>query len=168
VSQLQGVVHDDTARAMLGVAGHAGLFAQSESVYRLARALLDCYHDAPSAPARALGLRSTTVRRFFQSPGIAGLPGTWGLGFDHPDPLLTGDAVYLISRIALVSAWRRTPGLHRLFAVDGSSPWLDRGVALEPSPCRVDRCCGVEQGGAASMLRPALHDAIHEKPIAVG
>ena len=57
---LRGVVHDDTARAMLGVAGHAGLFAQSASVYRLGQALLDCYHDEDTADARVLGLRQTS------------------------------------------------------------------------------------------------------------
>ncbi len=156
---LQGIVHDDTARAMLGVAGHAGLFAQSESVYRLARALLDCYHDAPSAPARALGLRSTTVRRFFQSPGIAGLPGTWGLGFDHPDPLLTG----MPCTSSAGSLWSRLGVGHLGFT--GCSLWMDphRGLiaVLLSNRVHVESTLAAESSKVAlRALRPALHDAI--------
>ena len=156
---LHGVVHDDTARAMLGVAGHAGLFARSESVYRLARGLLDCYHDAPSAPARALGLRSTTVRRFFQSPGIAGLHGTWGLGFDHPDPLLPGGTF----GSSAGSLWSRLGVGHLGFT--GCSLWMDphRGLiaVLLSNRVNVESTVAADSSKAAlRALRPALHDAI--------
>lgn len=155
---LAGVVHDDTARAMLGVAGHAGLFAQAEAVYRLGQALLDCYHDVPSGPRTRLGLRQSTVRRFFQSPALPGLQSTWGLGFDHPDPVRPGAAPSSAGTL-----WSRRGVGHLGFT--GCSIWIDpdsRLVAVFLSN-RVDAATltQAEQSKAAlRALRPAIHDAV--------
>ncbi|MFO0657083.1 MAG: serine hydrolase [Polyangia bacterium] len=75
---LRGVV-DDTARAMLGVAGHAGLFAQSASVYRLGQALLDCYHDEDTAGRSCAGTAPRHRAALLCVAGAARLAGTWGL-----------------------------------------------------------------------------------------
>jgi CubicO group peptidase (beta-lactamase class C family) len=155
---LQGIVHDDTARAMLGVAGHAGLFAQTESVYRLGQALLDCYHDVSSVPRAVLGLRSATVRRFFQAPALPGLRSTWGLGFDHPDPVLPG-----ASPSSAGSLWSRRGVGHLGFT--GCSIWIDpdsRLVAVFLSNrVDVETPAQAEQTKAAlRVLRPILYDAI--------
>jgi CubicO group peptidase (beta-lactamase class C family) len=156
--ELVGVVHDDTARAMLGVAGHAGLFGTSTAVYRLANALLHRYHDEKPTP-KHLCLRSQTVRRFFRLPAQPGLPGTFGLGFDHPDPIRPGEPC-LSSAGTL---WPRDGVGHLGFT--GCSFWLDPKARL----CAVlvsNRVCAkttieAEQRKAAlRVLRPALHDAI--------
>jgi len=157
--QLRGLVHDDTARAMLGVAGHAGLFAKSEAVYRLAQALLDCYHAVDSPSARALGLRQATVRRFFAVPGLPGLPSTWGLGFDHPDPLRAGQ----VNSSSAGALWSRLGVGHLGFT--GCSVWIDpvsRLCAVLLSN-RVDvETTEAAEATKASLraLRPMLHDAI--------
>lgn len=156
---LQGVVHDDTARAMLGVAGHAGLFAQSEAVYRLAQVLLDCYHEAPSAPARALGLRSATVRRFFQAPALDGFQGSWGLGFDHPDPLRSGTPC----TSSAGSLWSRLGVGHLGFT--GCSLWMEPQsrltAVLLSNRVNVESTTAADSSKAAlRALRPVLHDAI--------
>lgn len=156
---LRGVVHDDTARAMLGVAGHAGLFAQSASVYRLGQALLDCYHDEDTADARVLGLRPDIVRRFFALPALPGLPGTWGLGFDHPDPLDPNKT----SSSSAGTLWSRQGVGHLGFT--GCSIWIDpqiRLVAVLLSN-RVFVATTAEADASKSALRalrPAVHDAI--------
>lgn len=157
--ELRGIVHDDTARAMLGVAGHAGLFATSAAVYRLAQALLDCYHDTGSATARALSLRSATVRRFFALPGLPGLQSTWGLGFDHPDPYRPGSS----STSSAGSLWSRQGVGHLGFT--GCSLWLDPQTRLTAvllsNRVWADTNPAAEATKAAlRMLRPALHDAI--------
>ena len=95
---LRGQVHDDNARAMLGVAPHAGLFGTAAGVHRFAAALVDTYHDAGTPAQRALGIRSATVRRFFATCVQSGLLTTWGLGWDRPDPLPAGHGVGLRPR----------------------------------------------------------------------
>ncbi len=157
--QLVGVVHDDTARAMLGVAGHAGLFGQCESVYRLGQALLACFHDDDTPAVRALGLTSQTVRRFFASPALPGLAGTWGLGFDHPDPIRPSEPC----TSSAGSRWSRRGVGHLGFT--GCSIWMEpdsRLVAvLLSNRVFVSRPTEADQSKAAlRALRPALHDAI--------
>lgn len=157
---LRGVVHDDNARAMLGVAGHAGLFATASGVFRLAQALLDSYHDLGTPAQRALGLRGQALRRFFSIPEVPGLLTTWGLGWDHPDPH-PGDGSP--SRSSAGSLWPRSGVGH--LGWTGCSLWLDlerRGAAVLLSN-RV--CVGTPAEAAATQaavraLRPQLHDAI--------
>lgn len=155
---LLGEVHDDNARAMLGVAGHAGLFGTAAGVHRLAAALLDAYADAGTPAQRALGLPSATVRRFFAAVTHPGLRTTWGLGWDHPEPLHGAAA-----GSSAGSLWPRTGVGHLGFT--GCSLWLDLeagGVAVLLS----NRVCVTTAASAAATkdrlraLRPALHDAI--------
>jgi len=154
---LLGQVHDDNARAMLGVAGHAGLFGTAAGVHRIAAALLDAYWDAGTPAQRALGLQSATVRRFFATVSHPGLRTTWGLGWDHPEPPPAA------AGSSAGSLWPRTGVGHLGFT--GCSLWLDlsaRGVAVLLS----NRVCVTTAASAAAakerlrVLRPALHDAI--------
>src|SRR5262249_15341797 len=103
-------VHDDNARAMLGVGGHAGLFGTAAGVHRFAAALLDAHSDAGTAAQRALGIRSATVRRFFLPCTAPGLSTTWGLGWDHPDPLPppAADGTFLPATSSAGNLWPRT------------------------------------------------------------
>ncbi len=155
---LCGQVHDDNARAMLGVAGHAGLFGTAASVHRFAAALLDTYHDAGTREQRALGLHSVVVRRFFALSTPADLGTTWGLGWDHPEPLHRGAAASSAG-----SLWPRSGVGHLGFT--GCSLWLDlerRGVVVLLS----NRVCAATPAEAEAkkarlrQLRPALHDAV--------
>jgi len=68
---LVGIVHDENARAMEGVAPHAGLFGTADDVHAALGALLG---DTL--------VTGRTRERFF---ALAGVPAsTWGLGWDHP------------------------------------------------------------------------------------
>jgi CubicO group peptidase (beta-lactamase class C family) len=81
---VHGVVHDENAYAMGGVAGHAGLFAPAWDLALFARALLD---------GGAGVLRPESVRLLFGSPGPSGTPGPSGppLGFEVDRPWFMGE-----------------------------------------------------------------------------
>jgi CubicO group peptidase (beta-lactamase class C family) len=70
-----GVVHDDNAWAMGGVAGHAGLFGTAEGVLEVARAWLD---------ARIPGVTAALRDRFWRASSVTG--STRRLGFDGVEP----------------------------------------------------------------------------------
>ena len=63
---LQGEVHDPTAWALGGIAGHAGLFGTVDAVWKLARTLWACYrgfdHTFLSGTVRRFWTRSKRVR----------------------------------------------------------------------------------------------------------
>ena len=156
---LQGIVHDDVARAMLGVAGHAGLFARAGGVYRLCRALLDTYHDEQTPDRRALNLSSSTVRKFFLRPPNSPACTTFGLGFDHPDPLVPGK----INRSSAGVLWPRTGVGHLGFT--GCSFWMalkERVICvLLSNRVFFPTTAQAETAKAAlRILRPTLHDAV--------
>lgn len=72
---LVGVVHDDNAYVIGGVAGHAGLFASAQAVGEVLQRLV----DAVEGEGGGLFTREL-VQLFFQSQG----EDTWALGFDTP------------------------------------------------------------------------------------
>lgn len=169
---LQGVVHDDNARALLGVSGHAGLFATLTGVADLSSALLDAYHGCDTAAAAALAIPSPIVRRFFALPDAeprAGhAPGsTWGLGWDHPSPRpAAGDLHHAPSSAG--SLWPRHGVGHLGFT--GCSLWLDPGptraaalsvVFLSNRVCVATPAEAAATQAAIKRLRPALHDAVY-------
>lgn len=142
--ELRGVVHDENARAMGGVAGHAGLFATARDVSRIAHALVAAWHDA----------RSTSTPRIVPAPRVrqmwtpSTVPGsTWCLGWDRPSPRGS-------------SAGERWPkdGVGHL-GFTGCSLWIDparaRWVVLLSN-----RVYPTRANEAIKGLRPALHDAI--------
>jgi CubicO group peptidase (beta-lactamase class C family) len=76
---LVGEVHDDTAFAMGGVAGHAGLFAPAREVDLLAAELIACFKN------RSQFLPRQIVSDFWRhDETVAG--STWALGWDSPSP----------------------------------------------------------------------------------
>lgn len=76
---LKGVVHDENAYVLGGVAGHAGLFGTADAVCRLLAALLDAYHG------RSVGdLFPPAVVRTFLCPQP---DSDRALGFDMPSPV---------------------------------------------------------------------------------
>lgn len=158
---LQGVVHDDNARAMLGVAGHAGLFGTATAVAGLAQAIIDAYHDAESEAQRALGVSAATVRQFFAPPPPLqdGSPATFALGWDHPEPLRDGAP----STSSAGSRWSRDGVGHLGFT--GCSLWLEPEartfvVFLTNRVCVATTAEAERTHAAIKTLRPALHDAV--------
>jgi CubicO group peptidase (beta-lactamase class C family) len=151
---LQGVVHDDNARAMGGVAGHAGLFGTVAGVGRLARALCEVHEGLDTPLGRALGVPAETVRRFFGHRGMAA-GSTWALGWDRPEP--PG------RRSSAGTLWSRQGVGHLGFT--GCSLWLDPG-AMRWAVLLTNRACAEDAAAAArtkerlGALRPALHDAL--------
>lgn len=146
---LRGVVHDDNARALGGVAGHAGLFGTAAGVARLATALLCAYHGDPGA----LEVPAALLRRFFSPCGVPG--STWGLGWDHPAPGVGASSAG--------DRWPRDGVGHLGFT--GCSLWLDpaaRRFALLLSN-RVDAAtpaAAAEAQARMKALRPRLHDTL--------
>ena len=76
---LRGVVHDPTARAMGGVAGHAGVFSTADDLARFAQAMLDRKFVVSAA-----GIEKLTTP---QQPATATV--LRGLGWDIESPLST-------------------------------------------------------------------------------
>lgn len=74
---LRGVVHDPTARAMGGVAGHAGLFTTADDLAHFAEMIL----ETGEYRGRRI-LQPLTVRKMTSPQGPADQPVLRGLGFD--------------------------------------------------------------------------------------
>ncbi|MCU1276947.1 MAG: serine hydrolase, partial [bacterium] len=75
--ELRGVVHDENARAMGGVAGHAGLFSTARDVSRIVHALVAAWHRVRSTSTPRL-LPSERVHQLWTPSGVPG--STWCLG----------------------------------------------------------------------------------------
>jgi CubicO group peptidase (beta-lactamase class C family) len=140
---MRGVVHDDNARAMDGVAGHAGLFSTATDVARLARSLLASFLNLEVEVPRLVG--AETVRAFFSPCGIPG--STWRYGWDGPSPQGSQAG----------ERWPKDGVGHLGFT--GCSLWMDppRGRAVVLLSNRVEPTRNNER---IKQVRPALHDAI--------
>jgi uncharacterized protein YbbC (DUF1343 family)/CubicO group peptidase (beta-lactamase class C family) len=79
---LRGVVHDETARYMGGIAGHAGLFSTADDLARFCEMML---HKGESDGARLVS--SLTVEKFTTPQSPADQPILRGLGLDIDSPL---------------------------------------------------------------------------------
>ncbi len=136
---LQGTVHDGNARAMQGVAGHAGLFGDVAAVNTLIGDWVAAFHGRPSS------LPSAWVQRAWQNAGIPG--SSWGLGWDHP----------AAEGSSAGSLWSREGVGHLAFT--GCSIWIDpareRWVILLSNRVHPTRA-----NEAIKKFRPVLHDAI--------
>ncbi len=80
---LWGTVHDSTARAMGGVAGHAGLFSTGRDLAILAQALLD---GGEGGPKRARILSAASVEKMTSPQTPEGKTAVRGLGWDIDSP----------------------------------------------------------------------------------
>ncbi len=134
-----GVVHDDNAKAMCGVSGHAGLFGDARAVSTLIAAWVDAWHGETSTFDPAL------VRRAWEPAGVPG--STWGLGWDHPSPTSSSAG----------TAWPSTGVGHLAFT--GCSVWIDpprrRWVVLLSNRVHPTR-----SNERIKAFRPALHEAV--------
>ena len=142
---LRGVVHDDNARAMGGVAGHAGLFGDARGVSSVVAALVRAAWVPGKRRDRTTIAAPETVRRFFHPSGIP--DSTWCLGWDRPS----------VGASSAGTRWPRDGVGHLGFT--GCSIWIDppraRWVILLSNRVNPTR-----ENNAIRDFRPALHDAI--------
>ncbi len=141
---VRGVVHDENARALGGVAGHAGLFATARDVSRVAHSLVAAWHGARSASVPRI-LPPARVQQLWTPSGVPG--STWCLGWDRPAP----------AHSSAGTRWPRDGVGHLGFT--GCSLWIDppraRWVVLLSNRVHPTRA-----NERIKQLRPALHDAI--------
>lgn len=79
---LRGVVHDDTARYMGGVAGHAGVFTTADDLAKFAQMML----DRGEAPNGVRLFHPATIEKFTTPQSPADQPILRGLGWDIDSP----------------------------------------------------------------------------------
>jgi CubicO group peptidase (beta-lactamase class C family) len=136
---LRGEVHDENARALGGVAGHAGLFGNAASVGAFARLVLRTYATETTLA------RPDTLRRFVTRSTVPG--SSRALGWDTMLP--TSSCGSLLSPRAIG---------HTGFT--GTSLWIDPGrdlyIVLLTNRVHPNR----ENLEGLRRLRPAVHDAI--------
>lgn len=138
---LEGVVHDENAFAMGGVAGHAGLFGDALGVFAVAQSIFDAY----SAGGEQRLFDTETVREFLRRDGRASRP----LGFDGPSGTDASCGRHFSERSV------------GHLGYTGTSLWMDLDKAVivvlltnRVHPSRLNE--------RIRMFRPALHDAIME------
>jgi CubicO group peptidase (beta-lactamase class C family) len=138
---LEGVVHDENAFVMGGVAGHAGLFGDALGVFHLARAMADAY----SGRQPGGWLRTETLQCFFRREAGASRP----LGFDSPSDVDASCGRHFSDN---------TVG-HLGFT--GTSLWMDLDQAVIVV-LLTNRVHPSRRNDRIRSFRPRLHDAVME------
>ncbi|MCB9653772.1 MAG: beta-lactamase family protein [Deltaproteobacteria bacterium] len=134
-----GMVHDENARAMGGVAGHAGLFGTAEGVLAIVEAWLRAYHGQDNSL-----LTRATARRFWSPTVVPGSERT--PGWDRPS--LNGSSTG--------GRWPRHAVGHLGFT--GTSVWVEPERALAVVLV-TNRVCPTRANEQIRALRPRLYDA---------
>jgi CubicO group peptidase (beta-lactamase class C family) len=137
---LVGEVHDENAWAMGGVAGHAGLFATAEDLWRFAHALLETAAGRRNWLPPALLLESW--QRHATPPGT-----TRVLGWDTPTPGRSSSGDYFSEQ-----------SIGHL-GFTGCSMWIDLAQQVTVILC-TNRVHPSRQGTGITSLRPAVHNLI--------
>ena len=139
-----GEVHDQNARALAGVAGHAGLFSTAADVAGLGVAWLE------ALAGRSAVLPAATAALFAAPDGAPG--GSRALAWDRP----SGAAPAIGSRLG-----RGPRGAIGHLAFTGCSLWLDldRGVACA---LLTNHCPRVGETADIRAFRRRFHDAVAE------
>jgi CubicO group peptidase (beta-lactamase class C family) len=140
----EGAVHDDNARALGGVAGHAGLFASAGDVARLGQAWLDAW------AGRSAFLPRATARLFAARDAAPG--STRALAWDTPSA--RGSAIG--SRLG-----RRPAGAIGHLAFTGCSLWIDLGAELVCA-LLTSHCPRPGEVEPMRSYRRRFHDAVAE------
>lgn len=140
-----GKVDDDNARAMGGVAGHAGLFGTASAVGEFARTLLRALAGDPDAESRLAG--RDTIRRFLVASSVPG--SSRALGWD-------------LMRATSSCGSRMSPSAFGHTGFTGTSLWIDpaRDFYAVLLTNRVHPDAGPND--AMQALRRAFHDALLE------
>ena len=137
---LAGEVHDENAWAMGGVAGHAGLFATAEDLWRFAHALLETAAGRRDWLPPALLLESW--QRHATPPGT-----TRALGWDTPTPGRSSSGDYFSEQ-----------SIGHL-GFTGCSLWIDLARQVTVILC-TNRVHPSRQATGITSLRPAVHNLI--------
>jgi len=139
-----GEVHDENARALGGVAGHAGLFASAADVAAVGQAWLEALGGRasflPPALAAAFAARDPT-------PGSSR-----GLAWDHP----SGTEPAIGSRLG-----RGPRGAIGHLGFTGCSLWIDLDAGLVAA-LLTNHCPRVGEVEPIRAFRRAFHDAVAE------
>jgi CubicO group peptidase (beta-lactamase class C family) len=141
--RLLGLVHDDNCRAVGGVAGHAGLFGNSDALLSLCEMIALQFRGEfqhPSFGHLSFG-NEKSIKRLGEKKG------SWIFGFDTPTAGASSSGHYF-SELTIG---------HLGFT--GTSFWIDlqRGIGIVLLTNRV--ACG-EATAPIKKLRPLLHDLI--------
>jgi CubicO group peptidase (beta-lactamase class C family) len=137
---LAGEVHDENAWAMGGVAGHAGLFATAEDLWRFVHALLE------TAAGRCDWLPPALLRESWQRHVTP--PGTTrALGWDTPTPGRSSSGDYFSEQ-----------SIGHL-GFTGCSLWIDLTRQITVILC-TNRVPPSRQAIGITHLRPAVHNLI--------
>ncbi len=141
---LSGEVHDDNCWTMGGVCGHAGLFADMESVLFLTSFLLDVWLDGVCHP----NFSTTVVKNFFKRQNVVP-ESSWALGFDTPSEKGSSAGKYIS---------RHSVG-HLGFT--GTSFWIDpeRELVIVLLTNRVHPS---RENTRIRQFRPLFHDTVIE------
>ncbi|GAB6193639.1 serine hydrolase domain-containing protein [Desulfocastanea catecholica] len=136
--RLSGLVHDDNCRALGGVAGHAGLFGNSDALLSLCEIIALQFRGEYQHPSFC---NAKIKKRFGEKKG------SWIFGFDTPTAGTSSSGHYF-SELTIG---------HLGFT--GTSFWIDlqRGIGIVLLTNRV--ACG-ETTAPIKKLRPLLHDLL--------
>ncbi len=148
---IRGIVHDDNAYAMGGVAGHAGVFATAFGVYQLVRLWLDAISGS--------GIFNPKIAARFFRRQQERLPesSSWALGWDTPSPASQGEAKGLSSSGRFFS--KKSVG-H--LGYTGTSIWIDPENHL----CVIllsNRVHPSHENKKIQSFRPELHDVVFKE-----
>ncbi len=148
---ISGIVHDDNAYAMGGIAGHAGLFATARGVYQLVQTWLDSI--------KGKGFLSPEIAEKFvsrQKELISPKGSSWALGWDSPS-VSSGRGNPEISS----SGHHFSPSSFGHLGFTGTSIWVDRPHELVVIFLS-NRVHPSRENEAIRNFRPILHDLIFE------
>jgi CubicO group peptidase (beta-lactamase class C family) len=137
---LAGEVHDENAAAMGGIAGHAGLFATAQEVWRFAQALLD------TAAGKRQWLHSTQLKASWQRQSTPS-GNTRALGWDTPTPGASTAGDYF------------SPHAIGHLGFTGTSMWIDPDQDVIVILC-TNRVHPTRQATGIRRLRPAVHNLV--------
>lgn len=138
----RGEVHDENAAAMAGVAGHAGLFGNTESVLAVSGAWLRGYHGGESI------LDGELVRQFTSRQESAARS-SWALGWDTPSAPSSSGSHFS----------ERSFG-H--LGYTGTSLWIDPLCELEVVLLS-NRVHPSRRNEKIKVFRPRIHDLVYRE-----
>jgi len=142
---IQGVVQDENASVLGGVAGHAGLFSNVADLLRFAAAIVGA--EVGISPSGAPNLfDAATAKRFTQRQGPAG--SSRALGWDTPSAISSAGRHFSSHSVG-----------HLGFS--GCSLWIDLEEAVA-IVLLTNRTWPDRKNQLIREVRPAFHDAIRE------
>lgn len=138
---LRGEVHDENARALGGVAGHAGLFGTAKAVSRVVDAWLHAWLGTEELLAPSL------VRDFTRRQNLAE-GSSWALGWDTPSQPSSSGRYF-------------APQSFGHLGFTGTSIWVDPVSQLQVVLLS-NRIHPTRQNTKIRQFRPLIHDLVYE------